>query len=59
MLTQSKRFLRSLLVLPCLLGILAFSPLFAQSFLQAGVAPHSIIADGGGTATPQMPGPPK
>ena len=59
MLTQSKRFLRSLLVLPCLLGILALSPLFAQSFLQAGVAAHAIIADSGGPAIPQMPGPNK
>jgi hypothetical protein len=55
----SQRFLRSLLVLPCLLGILVISPLFAQPFLQAGLAPHAIIAAGSGMAAPQMPGPPK
>jgi hypothetical protein len=57
--------LRSLLVLPCLLGILALSPLFAQTSLQAGVAArtsttgHTLIAARGGKVIPQMPGPNK
>jgi hypothetical protein len=52
----TQRAMRSLLVLPCLLGILAFSPLFAQSPLGADAAAHTIIADG---TIPQMPGPNK
>lgn len=56
---RSKRLLRSLLVLPCLLGILAFSPLFANSRSQAATTHSTIIAAGGGTVIPQMPGPNK
>jgi len=66
MLTRpSQRILRSLLVLPCLLGTLALSPLFARTPLQAGVASrtsangHTIIAASGGKVIPHMPGPNK
>lgn len=54
-----QRFVRSLLLLPCLLGILALSPLFANAHSQATSTHPAIIAAGGGTVTPQMPGPNK
>ncbi len=56
---KSQRFVRSLLLVPCLLGILALSPLFANAHLQATSTHPAIIAASGGRATPQMPGPNK
>jgi hypothetical protein len=54
-----QRLVRSLLLLPCLLGILALSPLFANAHLQATSTYHASIAASGGRGIPQMPGPNK
>lgn len=57
--TTSQRIVRSLLLVPCLLGILALSPLFANAHLQATSTYHTSIAASGGRVTPHMPGPNK